>query len=101
MLIYFSSVLYVKYLIVLVYVRGVVVFILYISCLCWFVSDKFSKIVLFLGFFNLFLFDSGSFIKLRDVGEFFWIFIFFRFLFNGLVLRYSLNLFKVSGSLRF
>ena len=101
MLVYFSSVIYVKYLVVLVYIRGVVVFILYISCMCWFIRDKFSKSILFLGVFIIFLFDSGVFVKFADVGESLWIYLFFRFLFNGLVISYSINLFKISGSLRF
>lgn len=100
-LIYFSSVIYVKYLVVLVYISGVVVFILYISCMCWFITDKFSKSILFLGLFMIFLFDRGVFVKFSDVGESLWMYLFFRFLFNGLVITYSINLFKISGSLRF
>jgi hypothetical protein len=35
------------------------------------------------------------------VGEFLWMMLFFRFFFNRLVMGYSVNLFKISGSLRF
>jgi len=69
-LVYFSSVMYVKYLIILVYIRGVVVFILYISCICWYISEKFNKGFLFLGFFIFFLYDTGLYVKFSDVGEF-------------------------------
>lgn len=100
-IVYISRVFYVKYLVVLVYIRGVVVFILYISCMCWFISDKFNKVFLILGFFLFYLYDLGLVRKFSDVGEFLWIYLFFRFLFNSLVISYSLNLFKVSGSLRF
>lgn len=101
MLVYFSSIMYVKYLVILVYIRGVVVFILYISCICWFVSDKFIKRILIFSLFIVYLFDFGVFIKFSDVGERLWMYLFFRFLFNALVSIYSLNLFKVAGSLRF
>ena len=47
------------------------------------------------------LVDLGVYSKFSDVGEFIWIYLFFRFLFNRLVIGYSLNLFKISGSLRF
>ena len=100
-LVYISRIFYVKYLVILVYIRGVVIFILYISCICWFIREKFSKLFLGLGFFSIYLFDSGLYSKFSDVGEFLWIYLFFSFLFNVLVMRYSLNLFKVSGSLRF
>lgn len=63
--------MYVKYLVILVYIRGVVVFILYISCLCWYVSEKFSKFFLLFGFFLIFIFDSGFFSKFSDIGEYF------------------------------
>jgi len=53
------------------------------------------------GFFFISLFDRGLYSKFSDVGEFMWIYLFFAFLFNSLVAGYSLNLFKVSGSLRF
>lgn len=69
-LVYFSSMIYVKYLVILVYIRGVVVFILYISCMCWYMSEKFSKIFLFLGFFVFYLYDTGLYVKFSDVGEF-------------------------------
>ena len=101
MLVYFSGLVYVKYLVVLVYIRGVVVFMLYISCMCWYLNEKFSKSFIFLGLFVLLLFDLGNYRRFSDVGDFLWIYLFFRFLFNGLVRGYSLNLFKVSGSLRF
>jgi len=100
-LVFLSSIIYLKYLVILVYIRGVVVFILYISCMCWYIREKFSKWFLFFGVIRIYIFDSGLFRKFRDVGEFLWIYLFFRFLFNGLVMGYSLNLFKVSGSLRF
>jgi hypothetical protein len=93
--------MYVKFLVVLVYIRGVVVFILYISCICWFISEKFSRFFLILGIFIIYIYDYGLWRKFRDVGEFLWIFLFFSFLFNRLVITYSLNLFKISGSLRF
>lgn len=100
-LVVFSSIIYLKYLVILVYIRGVVVFILYISCMCWNSSDKFSWGFLFFSLFFFYLYDSGSFVKFSDIGEFLWIYLFFRFLFNRLVIGYSLNLFKISGSLRF
>jgi len=100
-LIYFSGVIFIKYLVILVYIRGVVVFILYISRICWFVGEKFSFRFLIFGIFIIYLYDRGVIRKFSDVGEFLWIFLFFRFLFNRLVVGYSLNLFKVSGSLRF
>ncbi len=100
-LFYFANIIYVKYLVILVYISGVVVFILYISCMCWFFMEKFHKGFLFLGIFTLILFDLGVFSKFSDIGEFIWIYLFFRFLFNSLVIGYSVRLFKVSGSLRF
>jgi hypothetical protein len=101
MLVWSSSIMYLKFLVILVYIRGVVVFILYISCICWFVRNRFNyRIVLFFIFLIIF-FDSGVYSKFSDVGEFLWIFIFFAFLFNRLVSNYSLNLYKNSGSLRF
>ena len=59
------------------------------------------KGIVVLGVFMVIMYDSGLVSKFRDVGEFLWIYLFFRFLFNSLVRGYSLNLFKVSGSLRF
>lgn len=100
-LVFFSSVIFFKYLVVLVYLRGVVVFILYISCICWNFRGKFSFWFLLLRLVVVYLFDLGNFSKFSDVGENLWIFLFFRFLFNSLVIGYSLRLFKVSGSLRF
>ncbi len=97
----FSSIIYIKFLIILVYIRGVVIFMLYISCMCWYKRDVFRKVFLFFGFSFLYLYDFGSYIKLSDVGEFLWIFLFFGFLFNRLVVGYSIRLFKISGSLRF
>lgn len=88
-------------MVILVYISGIVVFILYISCICWFVRDKFTKWILLLGFFFVFLFDSGLYSNFSRIGEFLWIYLFFSFMFNSLVMGYSLNLFKVSGSLRF
>jgi hypothetical protein len=69
-LINMSGVIYLKYLVILVYIRGVVVFILYISCICWFIREKFSKFFLFFGFFLIYLFDAGMYAKFSDVGEF-------------------------------
>jgi len=66
-----SSLFYVKYLVILVYIRGVVVFILYISCICWFISEKFSKTFILLGFFIIYLYDLGLYRKFSDIGEFF------------------------------
>lgn len=94
-------IIYLKYLIILVYISGIVVFILYISCLCWNSNFYFSKLFLFFRIFLIFLFDRGIILKFSDVGEFIWIYLFFRFIFNSLVIIYSLNLFKISGSLRF
>ena len=93
--------IFLKYLVVLVYIRGIVVFILYISCLCWFLNEKFNKIFLFGGMIIFYIFDSGVMTKFSDVGDYLWMYLFFGFLFNRLVITYSLNLFKVSGSLRF
>lgn len=101
MLVYLSSLIYLKYLVVLVYIRGIVVFILYISCMCWYSENNFNKFILFLSFFFYYIYDLGLFVKFSDVGEYMWMFLFFRFVFNSLVMNYSLNLFKVSGSLRF
>ena len=100
-LVYISSMIYIKYLIILIYVRGIVVFILYISCMCWYVRQDFMKFFVLFRIFVVYFYDSGIFRKFSDVGEFMWIYLFFRFLFNRLVMTYSLNLFKVSGSLRF
>jgi hypothetical protein len=69
-LVYFSRIVYLKYLVILVYIRGVVVFILYISCMCWFIREKFNKIFFFFGFFIIILYDNGVFSKFSDVGEF-------------------------------
>jgi len=96
-----ARILYVKYLVILVYIRGVVVFILYISCICWFVGNKFSYVFLLLIFFSIYFLDRGIFRNFRDIGEFLWIYLFFRIMFNRLVIGYSLNLFKIAGSLRF
>ena len=93
--------MYVKYLIILVYSSGVVIFILYISCICWYNREKFSKWFLLFSLLIFFVYDLGIFSNFSDVGEYLWIYLFFRFLFNVLVISYSLNLFKVSGSLRF
>lgn len=100
-LVYIRSILYVKFLVILVYVSGVVVFILYISCMCWFSSRKFSFIFLFFRCFVLILFDLGVYAKFSDVGDYMWMYLFLSLLFNSLVTRYSLNLFKNRGSLRF
>jgi len=70
MLIYFSGVIFIKYLVILVYIRGVVVFILYISRICWFVGEKFSFRFLIFGIFIMYLYDRGVIRKFSDVGEF-------------------------------
>ena len=101
MLINMARMMFVKYLVILIYVRGIVIFILYISCICWNVSEKFVLWFLLFSIFIVYFYDSGLIRKFSDVGEFLWIFLFFRFLFNRLVAGYSLNLFKVAGSLRF
>lgn len=100
-LVFIRRLLYLKYLVVLVYIRGVVVFILYISCMCWFLRNKFSWWVLILRLSLVRLYDLGYYFSIRRVREYLWIFLFFRFMFNSLVFRYSLCLFKVAGSLRF
>ena len=100
-LVYISSIMFIKYLVILIYIRGIVIFILYISCICWHVREKFMKCFIFFALFVVYFYDTGIVRKFSDVGEFMWIYLFFRFLFNRLVAGYSLNLFKVSGSLRF
>lgn len=95
------GIFYVKYLIILIYVRGIVVFILYISCMCWYISESSNKFILFFILFVVSLLDLGIFSKFSDIGEFIWMYLFFRFMFNSLIISYSLNLFKISGSLRF
>ena len=90
-----------KYLVVLVYIRGVVVFILYISCMCWNKKNNFSLFFVIFSLFSIFLLDHGVIVKFSDIGEFLWIYLFFRVVFSVLVTVYSLNLFKNSGSLRF
>jgi hypothetical protein len=65
------------------------------------VRDKFIRWFLLLGGVIIYLFDQGNIGKFSDIGEFLWIYLFFSLLFNRLVIAYSLNLFKVSGSLRF
>lgn len=70
-LVYISRIFYLKYLVILVYISGVVIFILYISCMCWFVSNSFSKLFLILGIFIIYLFDNGLYRKFSDVAEFF------------------------------
>nr|AFQ97026.1 NADH dehydrogenase subunit 6 [Adineta vaga] len=99
--VYMSSIFFLKYLVIMVYVSGVVVFILYISCMCWFLVNKFNYLFLLLGLFMFSIFDLGMFSKFSEIGEYMWMYLFFSFLFNSLVSGYSLNLFKVSGSLRF
>lgn len=93
--------MYLKYLTILVFVSGIVVFILYISCMCWNLNEKFGFISLIFSLSLIYLYDLGIYIKFRDVGDFMWIYIFFRVVFRILVTSYSLNLFKISGSLRF
>ncbi len=62
--------MYVKYLVILVYVRGVVVFILYISCMCWYINQRFIKYIVLLSLFVVYFYDRGVVSKFRDVGEF-------------------------------
>ena len=100
-LLHLFRVLYLKYLIILVYVRGVVVFILYISCMCWNINEKFSFFILFFRVAFMYIYDRGLYVNFADVGDFLWIYLFFRVLFSLIVTMYSLNLFKVAGSLRF
>ena len=100
MLVYFSRVIYVKYLVILVYIRGVVVFILYISCLCWYIRDKFRRLFLFFGVFIIYIYDRGIYRKFRDVGEFIWMYLFFRFLFkrlkdNDFLIELSIELYLI------
>ena len=101
MIVYIRGLFYLKYLVIIVYVRGVVVFILYISCICWYKKNKFYYLFLFLGVLSMSLFDLGLYRNFSNIGEYIWIYLFFSFLFNRLVSSYSLNLFKISGSLRF
>ena len=100
-LLFFCNFLYLKYLVVLIYLRGIVIFILYISCMCWHTEIKLHWIFLIFSFRFIFLYDRGRLSKIFDVGEYLWIFLFFGTVFRNLVNLYSLNLFKVSGSLRF
>lgn len=62
--------LFVKFIIILVYVRGVVVFILYISCICWQISNDYFFFFFIFRIFVIVLFDTGLVIKFIDVGEF-------------------------------
>ena len=101
LMIYMSRIVYVKYLVILVYIRGVVVFILYISCICWNTNSKFNLIFLFFSLFLIVVYDQGIYLKFSDIGENFWMYIYFSILFSFLVTIYSLNLFKSTGSLRF
>jgi hypothetical protein len=100
-LVYFANIIYVKYLVVLVYSRGVVIFILYISCICWNIKINFSLFFIIFALTIVIMFDSGVIIKFSDIGEFFWMYLFFSRVFSLLVTIYSLNLFKTAGSLRF
>lgn len=100
-LFYSANIFFLKYLIILVYVRGVVVFILYISCICWGVINKYSLFFLSFMVICYIIFDQGLYSKFSDITDSLWMYLFFRFLFNRLVTIYSLNLFKISGSLRF
>ena len=100
-LIFRANIFFLKYLIILVYVRGIVVFILYISCMCWYTINNYSLFFLFFIFFVYFLIDAGLYAKFSDISDSLWIYLFFRCLFNRLVTVYSLTLFKISGSLRF
>lgn len=100
-MLYIRSFFFLKYLIILVYIRGVVVFILYISCICWNSNSTFSLMFLFFSLFLIIIYDQGVYLKFSDIGENFWIYIYFRVIFSFLVTIYSLNLFKSIGSLRF
>jgi hypothetical protein len=100
-LFYLRGMIFIKYLVILVYIRGVVIFILYISCICWYSRERFRKGFILFMIVVIYFYDGGLMRKFSDVGEWMWMYLFFRFLFNRLVVGYSLNLFKVSGSLRF
>ena len=100
-LFYSANIFFLKYLVILVYVRGIVVFILYISCICWYTLNKYRFLFLVFRFLTYVVFDLGAYSKFSDVSDSLWIYLYFRFLFNSLVIVYSLNLFKISGSLRF
>lgn len=97
----FSRIVFLKYLVVLIYVRGVIVSISHISCLCWNKSRRFSLWFLVLRLFPLKLWDLGMYFKIGDFGELLRLFIFIRILFNFTVSTYSLLLYKGAGSLRF
>jgi hypothetical protein len=64
------------------------------------VREGYRKFFLLLGIVIFLMLDFGVVRKFSDVGEYLWIYVFFRFLFNSLIVTYSLNLFKISGSLR-
>jgi hypothetical protein len=68
-IVYFRSMIYVKFLIVLVYVRGVVIFILYISCICWNFYGKINVLFLFSGVVRIYLKDDGLFVRFGLIGE--------------------------------
>jgi len=69
-IVYISRMMFVKYLIILIYVSGIVIFILYISCICWHIRQRFMKFLLLFGIFVLYFYDLGLISKFRDVGEF-------------------------------
>lgn len=99
--IYRIRIIYVKFLVLVVYISGIVVFILYISCICWGGDGKLRLVLLCLIGFRVKFFDQG--VKMVDLGgiEGIWIYILIAWLFNIIVLRFSKELFKVAGSLRF
>jgi hypothetical protein len=47
------------------------------------------------------MYDFGYFVRFSLLGESLWIFLLFGLLFHRLVMVYCLNLYKISGSLRF
>jgi len=106
MVIFFAKiVLFLKYLLIMIYLRGIVVFVLYISCsLVDFNWNKVNIFVLLSIFFmlsfdiyNLGLFES----YVVNINlESFYIFIFVAYTFYIVVISTSIYLYKSSGSLR-
>ena len=100
-LVVLGRMVFLKLLIMVVYLRGVVVFVIYISCLCWPSELKIGYVVLVFCLFVLFLFDLGLY-NIMEIGSGrLRMYVFFGFLFSVLVIVYSLILFRSSGSLRF
>ena len=94
--------IYLKFLIIIIYVSGIVVFMMYMSCLCW--EKKRRKggyILLAWVCFIYFIVDHGlRLITIIDGGRL-RVYLFSGFLFSSLVMVYSLILFRRRGSLRF